>query len=207
MFKPIIRIIEDIIRESTDELVNDLKIPSSVTDETLKILIKRKKKRTQRTEGNVPATTLRPTLAPMITLKPTSTSTTTPLLYGRIVSISFGKDKYYAGETVFSEMIVENTGDVDIISEKVTIRAYCRRLNDFMGNVALKALSKKDRSRTGIRSFSETIKPQQITRFQEKFSTPAKKRGVSLRGKYYIFVTLEVNGKTVDTRRVKLRLH
>ncbi len=147
------------------------------------------------------------TPTPIPTPDPNHTPVLNQILDGRIVSISFDKDKYYAGDTVIAELVVENTGDIDITSEKVTIKATCTRLDDFWGNLALKFKGEEERSKTYSISFSEIIKPGQIKTLSASFRTLAEMDGISLAGDYDILVKLEIDGRVVDTKALKLTLY
>jgi len=102
---------------------------------------------------------------------------------------------------------VENTGDIDITSEKVTIRATCTRLDDFWGNIALKFKSEEERSKVYSMSFLEIIKPQQTKTLSASFGIPAEMDGINLAGDYDILVILEIDGGVTDTEALKLTLY
>ncbi|MDY6965198.1 MAG: hypothetical protein SVM80_04405 [Halobacteriota archaeon] len=123
-----------------------------------------------------------------------------------INSISLSKDKYYVGDTVVAELKVKNTGEVDISSETIEIRATCNKLDDFGGNLALKAMSEEDRSRISTLRFSETINPGQTKALSASFYTPEEMQGISLAGEYDIFIKLKANKKVVDSEKLTLTL-
>lgn len=155
-----------------------------------------------------------PSIGPSASPTPTPTPTITlpeghpPI--GRIKSVSFDKDKYYAGDVVIAMLEVENIGGADITSEKVTIKATCVRLDDFYANLYLKTLSKEERTETYTMDFSETIGSGQTKILSASFRTLAEIEAsgmkVSLAGDYDILVTLDIDGKTVDTVELKLTL-
>ena len=129
---------------------------------------------------------------------------------GRIKSISFDKDKYYAGDVIIAMLEVENVGGADITSEKVTINATCVRLDDFAANLYLKTLDEEGRRETYTMDFSEMIGPGQTKILSASFSTLAEMEAggmkVNLAGDYDILVTLDIDGETMDAKELKLTL-
>jgi len=149
-----------------------------------------------------------PTPAPVPTASvPTPHPGVPGVLDGRIKGVSFEKDKYHVGEAVTAGLEIENTGDVDITSERATIKATCTKLSDPLGNALLASMSEEERSRTYAMDFSELINPGQTKMLLASFTTPEKMYGVSLAGDYDILVTLSINGKTIGTTEVKLTLY
>ncbi|NYT00213.1 MAG: hypothetical protein GKB99_00600 [Methanocellales archaeon] len=144
--------------------------------------------------------------------RPTATITTpedAPPM-GLIKSISFDKERYYAGDAITAMLEVENVGDADITSEKVTINATCVRLDDFTGNLYLKTLDEEERTESYTMHFSEIIGSGQTKILSANFNTLAEIEyngvEVSLAGDYEILVTLDIEGETIDAKELELTL-
>jgi len=153
------------------------------------------------------ASSATPMPTPVPTPVPTPHLGVSGVLDGRIKGISFEKDKYYAGEPVIARMEMENTGTMDITSERATIKVTCTKLNDPLGGALLASMSEEERSRTYTMDFSESIKPGQTKTLSASFAVPEKLYGISLAGDYDILVTLSINGKTIGAMEVKLTLY
>ena len=126
---------------------------------------------------------------------------------GSIESISMDKDKYYAGDTVVSEMQVKNTGNESLTSEKVVITVKCIELESFAGNMALKSMSDDEKTQTYTMKFSEVLNPGESKKLSATFNTPEEMSGVSLAGEYELTLQLKFNDRTVDSEKMNLLLH
>ena len=126
---------------------------------------------------------------------------------GSIESISMDKDKYYAGDTVVSEMHVKNTGIENVTSEKVVITVKCNSLESFAGNMALKGMSEDEKTQTYTMKFSEVLHPGESKKLSATFNTPEEMSGVSLAGEYELTLKLKFNDRTVDSEKINLVLH
>lgn len=131
-----------------------------------------------------------------------------PINYsGKIRSISFDKAKYFAGDTVKAEMKVKNNGKNNITSEKIVIKVKCVKLNSFGGNMVLKGLDEEEKTRSYEMRFSEVILPNETKTLTSSFKTPKEMSGVSLAGEYDLSLTLNVNGYSVDSKKMDLVLY
>ncbi|MDY6930349.1 MAG: hypothetical protein SVJ22_00325 [Halobacteriota archaeon] len=126
---------------------------------------------------------------------------------GSIESISMDKDKYYAGDTVVSEMHVKNTGIENITSEKVVITVKCIELESFAGNMALKGMSEDEKTQTYTIKFLKVLNPGESKKLSATFNTPEEMSGVSLAGEYELTLQLKFNDRTVDSEKMNLLLH
>ena len=126
---------------------------------------------------------------------------------GEIESVTLGKDKYNAGDTVNAEMKIKNTGEVDMTSEKIVITVKCIELESFGGNMVLKGLSDEEKTETYTLSFSGVISPGESKTLSAKFDTPAEMSGVSLAGEYDLTLTLKVDGYSLDQKKMNLVLY
>jgi hypothetical protein len=164
------------------------------------------------TSENPKETPTAPSTDPINNPRPTATRTPPEVdpSIGIIKSISFDKDKYYAGDVITAMLEVENVGGSDITSEKVTINATCIRLDDFTANLYLKTLEEGERTESYTMYFSEIIEPEQTKILSASFSTLAEIEysglEVSLAGDYEILLTLDVDGEMTDSKELKLTL-
>ncbi|MHC1565289.1 MAG: hypothetical protein ACXQS6_03100 [Candidatus Syntropharchaeales archaeon] len=126
---------------------------------------------------------------------------------GRIVSIEFDKPSYNAGDKVKVSLNFENTGEADLTSEAVVIRAYCENLDSMLGKMALKTLSDEERSKTIRLKYTVDVKPGETGTLSASFQTDAEMEGVSLAGDYEVTVTLKGNGVTLAEKKLNLRLN
>ena len=164
------------------------------------------------TSANPKETPTAPSTGPINNPIPTATRTPPEVepSIGIIKSISFDKERYYAGDVITAMLEVENVGGADITSEKVTIDATCVRLDDFTGNLYLKTLEEEERTESYTMYFSEMIGPGQTKILSASFSTLAEIEynglEVSLAGDYEILLTLDVDGEMMDAKELKLTL-
>ena len=126
---------------------------------------------------------------------------------GRIVSIVFDKPSYNAGDKVKVNLNFENTGEADLTSEEVVIKAYCKNLDSMLGKMALKTLSDEERSKTIKLEYTVGVKPGEAGTLGASFQTDAEMEGVSLAGDYEVTVTLKGNGVTFAEKKLDLRLN
>src|SRR5574341_1146375 len=71
-----------------------------------------------------------------------------PNLDAKIVDVKFDRDDIRAGEKVTTDLIIANTGNENITSETVDIKARVKTLDDFLPNLYLKTMSEEKKTRT-----------------------------------------------------------
>lgn len=131
---------------------------------------------------------------------------TNPNLNAKIVDVKFDRENITAGEEVVADLVVANTGTEEITNETVELNAKVKSLDDFLGNLFLKTMSSKKKTRTFIINFSDEIDPGQNKALSALFHTQEKMEGRSLAGKYDITVFLFVNGQYADRETLELTL-
>ncbi len=134
-------------------------------------------------------------------------NSTPPLFAARILRIEFDSPMYRAGDQVTPSLIIQNTGSRTITAEKVTVKATCVRLNDFLGNLVLQTKSQEEKTRSWTFDYTETILPAETKVVSALFNTQAEASGIRLAGDYDILVTLEVNGKYADSNSLRITLY
>ncbi len=123
----------------------------------------------------------------------------------RILSLTFDKDNYKAGDKVTAILTVKNTGTEEITSEKIDITAKLLKL-DGAANLALKALSDEKKTRKYSMPYSKSILPGETKNLSAVFSTQKELEGISLAGEYDIYVKLSVNDVNVGSSSLILKL-
>ncbi len=132
---------------------------------------------------------------------------TNPNLDAKIVDLKLLPEDVRAGEEVSADLVIANTGKENIINETIYIKARVKTLDDFFGNLALKAVSDDMKSKEYTMDFQEEIKPGTNKPISAFFHTVKEMKGKNLAGIYMVTVILSVNGEKVDSRVLQFILH
>ncbi len=127
-------------------------------------------------------------------------------LNGKMMDIELLPGDARAGENITANLVVGNTGNENIVSETIEIKARARSLDDFLANLALLAMSEEKKTMTFSIDYNEEIKPGMIKPFSHVFPTLRELKGRNLAGTYDITIVLAVNGQKVESKSLKLKL-
>ncbi len=130
-----------------------------------------------------------------------------PNLDAKIVSLTLDRDYYNAGEPVTAKLTIANTGTINITSEKVVVEATVVSLEDFLGNMYLKIMSKEEKSRSYTKEYNDKVLPESVKSFSATFRTMRETQGRNLAGQYIVTVSLYVNDQWADSREIQITLH
>jgi hypothetical protein len=131
---------------------------------------------------------------------------TNPNLNAKIVDLKLLPEDVRAGEAVTADLMIANTGTENINNETIYIKAKVKTLDDFIANLALKAISDKMKTREYTMDFKEEIEPGTIKPISAVFKTVKELNGKNLAGKYNVMVILSVNGEKVDSKVIQISL-
>lgn len=140
--------------------------------------------------------------------RPSTSGSSTSIQYptARIVDVRFGQPQYKAGDVVYAEIDVQNTGQVNITKEEVILEATVVKLDNWLANTYLRTMSPEEKSMSFTMTYTIPLEQGEAGLLGANFNTVAERSGVSLSGDYEIKLTLKVNGRTVDTETVSLHL-
>lgn len=124
----------------------------------------------------------------------------------KIVSITFDKANYKAGDKVTAVLMIKNTGTVEITSEKIDITAKLLKLKSTAANLALKAVSAEKKTRSYSMPYKVSIQPDETKELSAVFTTKKELEGISLAGEYDIYIKLYVNNMKVGSSSLLLKL-
>ncbi|MCK5661150.1 MAG: hypothetical protein KAH86_07300 [Methanosarcinales archaeon] len=144
-----------------------------------------------------------PTTTPVTT---THIETGDSAISAQIVSITFDKDNYKAGDKVTAILTIKNIGTDEITSEKIDITARLVKLKSTAANLALKALSDEKKTRTYSMPYKNSIQPGETKKLSAVFTTQKELEGISLAGEYDVYVKLSVNDVNVGSSSLVLKL-
>jgi hypothetical protein len=139
-------------------------------------------------------------------------ATPAPVMSGTLVGdVTFDKESYSAGDAVVAGINVQNTGNVDITSETVTINAMVTRLDDWRANRALDSMSESEKSQTFTMDFTQTISSGTTGTVSARFQTQKNKEtsigSISLSGDYTVSLAVSIGGISIGSKQVSLTLH